>query len=142
MGWGLPRRSLPAISAAAIVSPVLINPWVPRDAPPYALTSGYALRILTGRDPVDPCPYWCIGLPHTILYRFLPHYLIAPVAGLLGGPRAFAVGLFSATILFALATHALARSLGLGRRPSAWSGALAADGVRVNTPRYSGTSVR
>ena len=139
---GLTTPVAPGYLGRAIVSPVLINPWVPRDASPYALTSGYALRTLTGRDPAGPCLYLVRGLPLHYLLCFLPHYLIAPVAGLLGGPRAFAVGLFSATILFALAKHALARSLGLGWRPSAWSGALAADGVRVNTLKYSETSVR
>ncbi|MHC1580903.1 MAG: glycosyltransferase family protein [Methanopyraceae archaeon] len=126
---GMIRAWWVALLAALMgAGPVLVEPLFPRDAPAHAFGAEYARLILEGRAPADVCPYWYLGFPYTTLYCFLPYYLIAPLSGVVGGERAFAVGLVLAAWVFCLGVYALARSLGFGRR-ARWACVLSAAGM-------------
>ncbi|WP_457619673.1 6-pyruvoyl-tetrahydropterin synthase-related protein, partial [Methanopyrus sp.] len=111
------------------VSPVLLKPMLPRDAPAHAFGPGYAWEILTGRASPDLCHYWYMGFPYTTFYCFLPYYLAAPLAALIGPVHTFVVELLVAAILFTLGVYLLAKSVGFDRERAVAASVLAATGM-------------
>ncbi|WP_457615257.1 6-pyruvoyl-tetrahydropterin synthase-related protein [Methanopyrus sp.] len=124
------RGAVVAILAVLIaVFPVLLKPMLPRDAPAHAFGPGYAWKILTGRASPDFCHYWYMGFPYTTFYCFLPYYLAAPLAALIGPVHTFVVELLVAAILFTLSVYLLAKSVGFDRERTVAASVLAATGM-------------